>query len=311
MAAPLVSVIIATRNRRTLLPRVLQSVYAQNYPNLEILVLDDASHDGTSDYIQSKHPDIRLFRFGQNHGQVAARNLMMREAIGDYIISLDDDAFLLTSETISRVVSRMEAEPEVAVAAFRVVGREQDAHGGPALGHYSNCFQAGAHCTRTTAFRQTGGYREYAFREYEEAEWALRLLDRGCRIFFFPSAVVVHEMSAQGRDLGLWYTSGPRNRLLGSWVNEPFPWWVLGTGRSITISLIHGMRHGILSHVLAGFAAAVKELPRVMSIRRPVSSKTMRLHLALAKRRITDSAEVKKLYESPPTLLDILLRKRC
>jgi GT2 family glycosyltransferase len=234
----------------------------------------------------------------------------MREAKGEYIFSLDDDAFLSTSEIVSRVVARMEAEPEVAVVTCRVLEGGQGAPEGPDLGHYTNSFHGAGHCMRKAVFGQTGGYREYAFREYEEAEWALRILDHGCRIFYFPSAVVVHEISAQGRDLRLWHTSGPRNRLLGSWVNEPFPWWVVSTARNVTLSLINGLRRGTLSHVLAGFAAAVKELPRVMSIRCPVSSKTMRLHLALSKRRITGSDEVKKLYKAPPALLEILLSKR-
>jgi GT2 family glycosyltransferase len=307
---PLVSVVITTRNRLALLPRALESVYAQDYPNLEILVLDDASEDGTSDYVRSQHPDVRLFRFDVNRGLVAARNFLMREAGGEYIVSLDDDAFFLTPESISAVVPRMEAEPGLAVAAFRELRRKEDAHLPAEPEHYTNWFSGCGHCIRKAVLAAAGYYGEYAFRQGEEADLALRLLDRSYTIAFLPAAVVVHEFSPRGRDFRLWHTLGPRNLLLRSWVNEPFPWWLLSTGNSIIKCLIKGMRDGTLPYVLRGFGSAFKALPQVRSMRRPVSSKAMRIYFALRRKRVTDPAQVRQLYESPPTVLSLLLGRR-
>jgi GT2 family glycosyltransferase len=303
----LVSVMITTRNRLTRLPRALESVYAQDYRNLEILILDDASEDGTSDYVRSRHPDIRLFRFEVNRGLIAARNLLMREAKGDYVVSLDDDAYFVDLGTISYVIKQMEAEPKLAVAAFRVVYQRDDAARPVEHEHYTYSFHGCGHCIRKAVLRQTGDYREYALRQGEESDLAIRLLEHGYYIKFFPTAVVIHEVSTQGRDIRLWHTSGPRNLLLKSWINEPFPWFLLSSANSVVRSLIKGIRDGTLPYVLAGFGEAIKESPQVLSMRHPVSSKTMRLHWALRRGDVTDPVEIRKLYESPPPIWGALV----
>lgn len=309
MHLPLVSVIISTRNRLTIFQNALQSVYAQDYPELEILVVDDASEDGTSDYVRSQHPDVRLFHFEVNRGYITARNLMMREAKGDYIVSLDDDAFFLTPQSISGVVRRMEAEPKLAVVTFRVLDRKEDALRKAEPEHYTECYIGCGHCIRKAVLRETGDYGEYAVRQGEEADLALRVLNRGYYIAFFPGAVVVHEVASKGRDFKLWHMSGPRNLLLRSWVNEPFPWWLLTTANGIVKYLLRGMRTGTLTYVLKGFGSAFKAWPQAWSIRRPVSSKTMRVNFALRQKTVTDVTEMQKLYQSPPTFLSLLLKK--
>jgi hypothetical protein len=307
MPLPLVSIIIATRNRLAFFQKALQSVYAQDYPNLEILVVDDASADATSDYVRSHHPDVRLFRFDVNRGYITGRNLMMREAKGDYIISLDDDAYFVTPESISAVVRRMEAEPKLAVVGFRVIdGREREQRA-PEPEHYTDCYIGCGHCIRKAVLRETGDYGEYAVRQGEEADLALRILNRGYYIASFPGAVVVHETTDQGRDFKLFHVSGPRNLLLRAWVNEPFPWWLFTTANGIVRCLIRGVRTGTLPYVLTGFGSALKALPQACSIRRPVASKTMRVHFALRQRSVTDPSEIQKLYESPPTTASLLL----
>jgi len=305
----LVSVIIATRNRLALLPRALQSVYAQDYPNLEILVLDDASDDGSSDYIRSCHPRVRSFRFERNRGPAAARNLLMREARGEYIVGIDDDACFLNTDAISKVIARVEREPQLAVAQFRVIQLGQEMTSRPDGECYLNTFSTCGHCLRKAVLRETGDYPSYVLRQGEEPDLAIRLLDHGYYIMYFPGAVVSHDISEQGRDFKLWHTLGPRNLLLRSWVNEPFPWYMLSTANSVFKCLIKGTRGGTLPYVLRGFGAAVKELPHVRSMRRPVSSKAMRVHFALRQKTVTEVTEIQKLYESPPTFLSILLSR--
>jgi GT2 family glycosyltransferase len=310
MHLPLVSVIISTRNRLTIFQNALRSVYEQDYPDLEILVVDDASEDGTSDYVRSHHPDVRLFHFEVNRGYITARNLMMREAKGDYIVSLDDDAFFLTPQSISGVVRRMEAEPELAVVTFRELIRKEDAERTAEPERYTATYIGCGHCIRKAVLRETGDYGEYAVREGEEADLALRILNRGYYIAFFPGAVVMHGYASKGRDFKLWHISGPRNLLLRSWVNEPFPWWLVTTANGIVKYLIRGMRTGTLPYVLKGFGSAFKAWPQAWSIRRPVSSKTMRVNFALRQKTVTEVSEMQKLYQSPPTFLSLLLRKR-
>lgn len=300
---PPVSVMIATRNRLALLQRALRSVFAQDYSKLEILIVDDASEDGTSDYIRSHYPDIRLFRFEENRGLVTARNLMMREAQGEYIFSIDDDAYFLNQDAISKVVDRMQPEPELGVVTFRILKREDEDLCGAEGEHYTNLFLGGAHCIRKAVLAEVGYYRESFFRQAEESDLALRLLDKGYRLCFFSGATIVHEFSPVARDFASLAINGAKNLLLRAWINEPFPWWVLSTANSVVKLVYHGARKRTLPYVLAGFWAAIRELPRVKSMRRPVSSKTMRLYFALRQKMVTDVSDVRRLYGAPPSFL--------
>lgn len=306
----LVSVIIPTRNRVTVLPRALQSVYAQDYPNLEILVLDDASEDGTWDYIRSHHSDIRLFRFDQNHGQIAARNLMMREANGDYIVNLDDDAHFPHADTISRVAARMEAEPELGMVAFRVVEYEAEAPDNGEPEYYTNSYRGGGNCIRKAALRETGYYRETALPPYggEESYLQLRLVDKGYRLVYFPAATVVHNPLHLHRDLRKQRAATAGNRLLIAWLDEPFPWYILSTANALVSYSSSAVWDGSLRNVLKGFYRAFMEFPRLRSGRQPVSSRAMRIYLTLSQQKIRDSSAIRALYLNPPGILEILFR---
>lgn len=88
----LVSVVIATRNRRTRLAAALESVRRQSYDEIEIVVVDDASDDGTWDLLTTvEDPRVRPLRLEPRAGTNAARNHALDAATGTLITYLDDD----------------------------------------------------------------------------------------------------------------------------------------------------------------------------------------------------------------------------
>ncbi len=88
-----VSVIIPTRNRsESLLPRAVKSVLAQTHTELELIVVDDASTDGTAEFVKNLgDPRVRYFRHETCKGHSATRNTGIEVAKGNYIAFLDDD----------------------------------------------------------------------------------------------------------------------------------------------------------------------------------------------------------------------------
>jgi GT2 family glycosyltransferase len=310
--APLVSVTITTCNRHAVLEKALQSVYAQDYANREVLVVDDASGDGTSDYIRSSHPDIRLFRNEENKGYIFARNLMMREARGKYLFNIDDDAYFLNGDAISNAVARMEAEPELGIINFRVVEPGSHAPFFPEAEYYTSSFWGLGYGIRKVVVEDIGCFRETRTWIGEESDLALRALDRGYRLIQFPRASVVHPRFAPGRvppgsagyrDPAQTWLLSTKTRLLHAWLNEPFPWWVFSTANVLVKYTAGAMRQGCARAVLRGFWQATRDFPQFRATRRPVSSKTMRLYLALSRRRVSDASTIRTLYESPPGIL--------
>ena len=85
-----VSVLIPTYNRRQYVVEAIESVLAQDYSDMEIIVVDDGSTDGTESALKPYLSDIRLIRT-ENRGPASARNVGMAAARGEYIAWLDSD----------------------------------------------------------------------------------------------------------------------------------------------------------------------------------------------------------------------------
>jgi glycosyltransferase involved in cell wall biosynthesis len=113
MTSPLVSVIIPTYNRETLILRAIDSVLRQTYQNFELIVVDDKSTDGTQQVLSSiRDPRLRVLRHSTNSGPPATRNTGINAASGEYLAFLDSDDEWL------------EQKLEVQLAVMR----EKDAH---------------------------------------------------------------------------------------------------------------------------------------------------------------------------------------
>lgn len=99
-----VTIYISTCNRIDKLKRAVNSVIAQDYENIEVIICDDCSNDGTESYVremQLREPRIVYFRNEINLGACATRNLAIKNATGKYITGLDDDDEF-TSDRVSK-----------------------------------------------------------------------------------------------------------------------------------------------------------------------------------------------------------------
>lgn len=96
---PLISLVILTRNRSTLVVRAVRSALGQTYANTEVIIIDDVSEDDTVERLQREfnkelsEEKVRIHRNTQVLGQAGNRNLSMDIAKGEYISYLDDDDF--------------------------------------------------------------------------------------------------------------------------------------------------------------------------------------------------------------------------
>jgi glycosyltransferase involved in cell wall biosynthesis len=111
--AELVSVVIPCYGQAHFLSEAIESVLAQTYPHLEVLVVDDASADNTSP-IAARYPGVRCLR-GENAGMAGARNFGIRNTSGDFLVFLDADDRLLPN-AIELGLEALEKHPESAAA---------------------------------------------------------------------------------------------------------------------------------------------------------------------------------------------------
>ena len=117
---PLVSASIITYNRKDMVTAAIDSVLAQDYPNMEVIVCDDGSSDGTGEVIKERYGDRVTYIYQENQGPVAARNTTIRAAQGEFIALQDDDDIWMP-EKIGLQVAAMEASPEAGLCYGKCV----------------------------------------------------------------------------------------------------------------------------------------------------------------------------------------------
>ena len=99
---PKVSVIIPTYNRAKFITEAIESVLSQNYPNMEVIVVDDGSTDNTKEVLEPFHDRI-IYLYQQNSGPASARNLGLKNAKGELIAFNDSDDLWLPGSLSEKV----------------------------------------------------------------------------------------------------------------------------------------------------------------------------------------------------------------
>ena len=115
MKKPLVSVIIPTYQTKDFVGEAIDSVLAQTYPNIEILVVDDGSVDGTEEFCKAKYGSRITYIYQENRGLAGSRNTGMRNAHGEFFALLDADDMFLPNK-VERQVDYLLTHPECDVS---------------------------------------------------------------------------------------------------------------------------------------------------------------------------------------------------
>jgi GT2 family glycosyltransferase len=114
-----ISVVVITRNRRTLLCQALERIRAL-LPQAEIIVVDNASTDDTAEHVRRHFPDVKLVPLAHNVGIPHARNIGARHAQASLLLFLDDDGFLHCPH-LPQLIETFQKNPQWAVLSFPVV----------------------------------------------------------------------------------------------------------------------------------------------------------------------------------------------
>ena len=110
--SPLVSIIIVTWNALPLLKKYLPSVVETAYPNLEIILADNASTDGSAEWVHTHFPDVRVVRHPENWLFCRGNNAAITHASGKYVVLLNNDVEV-PSGWLSPLVNHLESESDV------------------------------------------------------------------------------------------------------------------------------------------------------------------------------------------------------
>lgn len=205
----LISVVIPCYNHGAYVDEAVESVLAQNYPHLEIVIINDGSTDAETNELLAHYerPRSRVYRI-ENRGLPAARNYGIRQTTGEYVCCLDaDDKY--HPEYLQKAAAVLDNDREFrygAVPAWVRFFGEKDAlwktlgsnckDFSPHLQAVRNNFQS-ATMFRRKCWQEIGGYDENMTDGYEDWDFWLKLLGRGYQMYCLEEPLIYYRQKAQ------------------------------------------------------------------------------------------------------------------
>lgn len=270
------TIVLATHNRRDSLDRTLATLRALP-ERPRIIVVDNASTDGTAPHVKRRHPDVRVKRLTYNAG-AAARTEGVRLAQTRYVAFCDDDCWWQPG-AIARAVALLEAHGDVALINARVLVRDDHVDEACELmaassvpkrsacpGNAIASFMAGASVVRRDAYLEAGGYDARYHIGAEESLLAVDLLAQGWELIYADDVVVQHDPHTGGRAPDRRRRLVMRNRLWTAWLRRSWKGAWAATVRLARRATKDPVARGALRDAMGG-------LPWVLRERRPVDAR--------------------------------------
>ena len=262
-----------------MLAHCLEQMGGGNHPELEILVFDNASTDGSADMVRSRFPRIRLLRSEENLG-IEGYNRAVAVASGEVILVLDDDSYV-EPDAIPLALERFSSDPTVGVVAFQVLlrdGRSVTAGWPAQVPSFWGCGAA----VRRSLWDRLGGYDPDFFLYLNEVDLAIRVWDAGYQVVYEPSCRAHHLVDKQNRASGRLLYHSVRNVILFQLKNVPAHRWP----RTMSADLLSYFSLALLARRplawLRGLWAGWRDRRLALARRRPVSEGVVDFYLRTA-----------------------------
>jgi GT2 family glycosyltransferase len=212
---PLVSIVIPTHNRKEKLVRLIRCILESTYPkdNLEIVIVDDASQNGTYNEVSRKFPTVKVIRNSKRRFLSGSRNIGLANSKGKYIFFIDDDN-LIEKNAITNLVKFMEKNEYIGIAVpltfwYSIPNKIWNNHiSDPVLplplrrkinrspktpikvDRIDNAF-----LVRRSVFESCGSFDERNFPiDLSETEFFYRMKKQGYNAGLVPSGIVWHDL---------------------------------------------------------------------------------------------------------------------
>lgn len=227
---PLVSVIIVNHNGINFIDTCLRSVLDSNYPNFEVILVDNGSSDGSLAYVKKAFGSDARLKFVENRGSLGpavGRNRGARASAGEYLVFLDNDTQTAVN-WIQELVKVLENDRSIGAAQaklLRMATKKYDCAGdylGPLgfliersrgaedIGQFDSIAdilsaKSAASVIRKDLFEKIGGFDEDYYMYLEETDLSWRVWLSGKRVVFIPGAVVYHAFNTPRKDFKRYY----------------------------------------------------------------------------------------------------------
>jgi len=245
---PLVSLIVVTYNSAPLLPDFFAALATTKYAPYEVLVVDNASQDGTPQLVATDYPAVRLIVNRENLGFGRACNQGARAARGELLVFLNPDVFV-TPDWLAILAHRVSEYPDAAIICPTTLYPSQPAPIATASVVESAAVPGCALLMPRAAWQELGGFDEQIFLYWEDTELCWRAWLLGRRVLVDLEALVYHERGGSGGGGRRWDAEQTKNGLythlkLMRW-RRALPFAALLAAKTLAKMLVRG-RPGLL-----------------------------------------------------------------
>ena len=214
------SILITTKNRKDDLAFTLSKIQQLiDRSDVECVVFDDGSTDGTSEFLKQSYPKIILHSNTFSKGYLYCRNKMLNETKGDFAISLDDDAHFITEGVLEKIESYFIENPRTGLLGFRIYWSKQlpnrTASNDKSIQMKS--FVGCAHVWRMNAWRDIPNYPEWFVFYGEENFASYQLFKKKWEIHYLPEVLVNHRVDVIARKNNADYSIRLQRSLQSGW----------------------------------------------------------------------------------------------
>lgn len=296
---PSATVVITTRNRKEMLQPAIASALSQ-HGEIEVLVMDDASTDGSADMVKRTFPTVRVVTSRHRCGLIVQRNRAAKLANAPVIFSLDDDAIFTSPNIVSQALPyfRDERVGALALPLINIIdGIEREFYAGRPTQQDAfwvmHTFTGAAYAVRRDLFLSLGGFQGHLFHWGEEPEYSQRMLDSGRVVRLASTDPVHHFPAAEGRHKrgkNVWLY---RNMILASWYTAPrsllVPVLAAQTARCLVRGTSSLRQFPIaIEGIVRGYASCIARFWN----RTPISYQSFKLFVELNRRRFVPYEEI-------------------
>ena len=214
------ALLFTTKNRKEDLDFTLKKIgYLLERPDVECLVCDDASEDGTTDFLAQQYPNIQRLRNETTQGLIYSRNRLMAATQAEYAISLDDDLHFITQNPLEKIETYFQNHPECSVLSFRIFWAkyEPESTATQQQPHRVKSFAGGAHVWRVSDWHKIPPYPEWFFFYGEEDFASYHLYKINKQVHYFPEILVNHRVDLLARKKNADYQVRIRRSLRSGW----------------------------------------------------------------------------------------------
>ena len=214
------SILITTKNRINDLAFTLEKIkYLLDREDVDCIICDDGSSDGTAFFLESNYPQIKLIQNEHSRGLIYSRNRLLDMVTTEFAISLDDDAHFVTPSPLEYISNYFDVNINCGLIALRIFWGldEPVVKLSNETSHRVQGFVGCAHVWRMKTWRNIPSYPSW-FVFYGEEDFAsYQLFKKNWEIHYLPEVLVHHRVDIKSRKQNPDYTLRLRRSLRSGW----------------------------------------------------------------------------------------------